>query len=190
MLPEKNYTFHFSYTTFSTQTKINQLWNRLYIWVFKTLRTSLTRPYAPLPLEGDGDGTVEEPHTVESHSQYDECKAEEIINSHLSGIRVMKSEWNDCSQGAGAATWLSSWREKSVHSVSKCSGDWGQRDCGRFCNSINSYGSVLFCFVFDFMSSSWLQELVSGLCMWLLETSAWTQKESRKPAVSRGLATI
>lgn len=125
------------------------------IWI----RIPLTRRDASLPLEGDGtiwqlsDGTVEESRTVENYSHFEECKAKEIIESPPSGVHVMKSDWNDCSQGAEAATWLSSRGEKSLHSMSKLSDDWGQRDCGRFCNSINSHGSVFCCRFFDFNSS-------------------------------------
>lgn len=94
-------------------TQIRLLWKDS-----KMIRISLTRHDAPRPQEGDGtiwqlnDGTVEESRTVERYSHSEKCKAKEIINSPPSGVRAMKSDWTDCSQGAEAVTWLSSWGEK------------------------------------------------------------------------------
>lgn len=128
----------------------------------KMIRISLTRHDAPRPQEGDGtiwqlnDGTVEESRTVEHYSHSEKCKAKEIINSPPSGVQAMKSDWTDCSQGAEAVTWLSSWGEKSLHSASERSDDWGQCDCGRFRNSISSHGGVLSCFAFFFDLNSFL----------------------------------
>lgn len=117
MLPENTSTF--SFTTLFTQIwkSINCEADLTSLKGFNAIRILLTRPDAPLPLEGGGtiwqlsDGTVEESRTVENYSRFEECKAKEIINSPLSGVRVMKSDLNDCSQQAEAATWLSSWRE-------------------------------------------------------------------------------
>lgn len=157
MLPENTSTFFLYHSSrrSENQSTVKQIW-RLRKDSKRSESHCVTRPDAPVPLEGDGtiwqlsDGTAEVSRTVENYFHFEEYKAKEIINSPPSGVRVMKSDWNDCSQGAETATWLSSWGEKSLYSVSKLSDDWGQRDCGRFCNSINLHGSVLCCFIFWF----------------------------------------
>lgn len=67
---------------------------------------------------------------------------------------VMKSEWDCCLfsesrvvqmivqlKGNTVYTWAAWW---NLNSVSKLIDDYGQHDCGRFCNSIDSNGSVCF----------------------------------------------
>lgn len=75
--------------------------------------------------------------------------------------------------------------------MSKCSDDRGHRDCGRFCNSINSRSSVLCCFAFWFqLISSELQKTVSKFCIRLLKHPRETETNPGSQQSPVGLSNI
>lgn len=208
MLPEKQFhIFHYHPPTRRSE-KFNQVWSRSDVLerthpknnqnlIDASLRASATRGrWRHLIVKWRDSGGVTH---VESHSQFDECKAKEIINFppgleyvwwSLNELTVLgaKRQPHDCPA-----------EERKVCTLRPKRADGGAvvEDVA---NSISSYGSVLFCFVFLFFFVLLFLIFISSL---LNCRNSWAtcasdssnirvenRNESRKPAVSVGLLTI